>query len=152
MKAKVLQVILLAFSIILCTLLIASCSSTSTPDSGNPPQNEGSFANDGIDDSTNGDTVGLPSESIEFTQVTLNITVPAYSSSSLLVRVAWGEESFAASWLTVESWAVSAILPMNTKEPLVVTFFDHKGDLVLGELETELETGSSATMSYRVTA
>ena len=86
------------------------------------------------------------------TQVNFDITVPAYSSNALQVRLVWGTEDLSASWVGDEFWSASADLPMATESSLIVTFYDDNGDLVLGTYEAAYTTGSSDAESYQITA
>lgn len=86
------------------------------------------------------------------TMVMFNITVPAYQSNALLVRVAWGDEVSDAAWVGDEFWAVSTKYPTDTENPLTVTLFDNNGGVVLGTVSTVLRTGVNASESVDITA
>lgn len=144
-----------------CLLLLVSCSNSSTPDSNSEqaqvetelepePEDETETANPGPanDEPSN----VSPPDVINTTRVTFNITVPAYSSDSLLVRVAWDDTILSANWVVDESWEVSADFEANSQHQLTVSFLDRNGDIILGTIETDFATGSNATMSYTVDA
>lgn len=86
------------------------------------------------------------------TRVSFDITVPEYMSDALQVSLVWGDKSSNASWNVDETWTVVDDFPTNTLNPLVVTFSDDNGALVLGSVETEFETGTNASESVQVTA
>ncbi len=86
------------------------------------------------------------------TLVNFDITVPAYVSNSLQIRLVWGEQDFTASWVVDETWTASADLPTETENNLIVTFNDQNGALILGRYETVFRTGSSASESVQISA
>jgi len=86
------------------------------------------------------------------TQVHFNITVPAYKSNALQVRLSWGEFEQTANWIGDELWSTTAELPTNTEHVLTVMFFDNNGDIELGSFEQNFKTGFNAAESYQVSA
>lgn len=92
-----------------------------------------------------------PSSS-DTTQVSFDITVPAYMSSELQVQLSWGEINTTAAWVRDESWTVSETFPSNTENLLVVTFTDMNGEITLGTYEQLLTTTSSNAETYLIQA
>jgi len=80
------------------------------------------------------DPLSEPSQpsALTSTQVTFDITVPAYVSDSLQVRLLWGEKDITAAWVVDETWTISDEFPLNTENPLTVTFSDNNGAISLG--------------------
>lgn len=87
-----------------------------------------------------------------FTVVNFNITVPAYQSDALQVRVVWDDKDFTASWVGDELWSASGEFPTNTENLLVVTFNDGNGETTLGSFEQNFRTGTNDLEVYTVTA
>ena len=88
----------------------------------------------------------------ELTRINFDITVPAYVSNALQVRLMWGDKDLLAGWVTDESWAISDDFPTATENRLVVTFNDNNGEITLGSFETNLRTGTGATETIVITA
>ena len=86
------------------------------------------------------------------TRVDFEITVPAYTSDSLQVRLEWGDVDITALWLGDELWAASDDFPTNTENRLTVTFSDDNGALTLGSFESNFRTGTNASESFTITA
>jgi len=86
------------------------------------------------------------------TRVTFDITVPAYMSSALQVRVEWGEKDFTAMWNSGELWTASDDFPVNMENPLTVTFSDRNGTFTLGTFERNFRTGVNESQTYQITA
>jgi len=78
------------------------------------------------------------------TQVDFGITVPAYQSDALQVRLTWGDTEVTAGWVGDELWSVSVELPTNTENILSVTFSDRNGGIVLASFEQAYRTGINA--------
>ena len=93
-----------------------------------------------------------PEEVPSVTRVDFDITVPAYMSNELQIRLVWGDQDFTAGWVADESWSASMEVPTNTEHRLVVTFNDRNGDLTLGSFERNFRTGTSESESYRIAA
>jgi len=109
--------------------------------------NAGADGNNGTSSDTAGDTA-IPSS----TRVDFDITVPVYVSTSLQVRVAWGQKQLVARWVTDESWAISDEFPVETENPLTITFSDNNGALTLGSYEALFKTGSNESQYLKVNA
>ena len=86
------------------------------------------------------------------TQVEFGITVPAYQSNALQVRLTWGDTGVTAGWVGDERWSTSLDLPTDTEHTLTVTFFDNNGDFELASFEDQYRTGSNAAETYNITA
>ena len=93
-------------------------------------------------------TVDVPTS----TRVDFDITVPAYVSNALQIRLVWGDKDLTASWVVDETWAVSDDFPTDTQERLIVTFSDRNGEITLGSYETDFRTGSNHTESVQINA
>ncbi len=169
-------------ALLFLTLLIAGCSgsTSSAPQSvpaddtitansqnGNQSLDQGSEGNNIPSNSetvtsneTNGDASNANAEDSEnnnsaaagLTRVSFDITVPVYSSNALQVSVTSNNKNLMAAWVTDESWAVSDDFSSNTEHPLIVTFSDNNGAIVLGQVETQFVTGSSESQSITVSA
>lgn len=101
------------------------------------------------DESAPDSTVSLAPSTL---QVNFDITVPAYASDALQVRLNWGSVNTTASWVRDESWFISENFPVNTENLLVVTFADRNGELELGTYEQLLTTTSGTAVSYLIQA
>ena len=86
------------------------------------------------------------------TDVTFEITVPAYQSNELQLRLSWGEFSTSLIWVGDEFWSVTANLPTNTERFLSILFLDENGDIELGSVEQQYRTGINAAEVVQVTA
>ena len=86
------------------------------------------------------------------TRVTFDVTVPAYVSDSLQVRLLWGDKDLTAAWVVDETWIISDDFPLDTVNPLTITFSDDNGATTLGSFETEFRTGTNASESVQVNA
>ncbi len=129
-----------AITLIASALLAAGCSSSSDTGPGLP--------------GTDGENVPGDSTRVEF-----EITVPAYVSDALQVRLEWSviaepstSVSVAGTWIGDEFWAATGDLPTDTEHLLIVSFFDRNGDITLGRLETEFKTGTNAAESMLIEA
>jgi len=85
-------------------------------------------------------------------RVNFDITVPAYMSDELQVRLQWGDIDTNATWEGDESWAISEDFPVNTESLLVVTFNDGNGAITLGSFEANYKADADALESYQITA
>jgi len=83
--------------------------------------------------------------------INFEITVPAYQSDALQVRLTWGDMDMTASWVGDEFWSASTDLPTNTENTLSVTFYDDNGEIELATFETEFRTGLTAAESFQIT-
>ena len=86
------------------------------------------------------------------TRVVFDVTVAAYSSDELQVRLFWGEKDISASYITGESWAVSEDFPVNTANLLVVEFRDRDGEIILGRFETDFRTDDAVSEAIQISA
>jgi len=86
------------------------------------------------------------------TRVDFGITVPAYMSDALQIRVVWGELDFIAEWVGDEFWSVSNEFPTDTENQLTVSFSDDNGAITLGTFEQNFRTGTNASESFEITA
>ncbi len=86
------------------------------------------------------------------TQVDFDITVPAYMSDELQIRVVWGDKDLTAGWVVDETWAVSGVFPADTENTLQVSFNDRNGDITLGSYETVLRTSLNASQTISIAA
>ena len=86
------------------------------------------------------------------TEVNFEITVPAYQSDELQVRINWNETELTAAWIGDELWSVSAKLPNNIGSLLVVTFSDDNGGLILATYEIGFRPSINGVESFVVNA
>lgn len=108
---------------------------------------------EGSEGPSNGTLGDVPDPMIQnTTDVTFNITVPAYQSNELQLRLSWGEFSTSLNWIGDEFWSVDANLPTNTERVLSIVFFDENGDIELGSFEQQYRTGVNAAEIVQVTA
>lgn len=101
---------------------------------------------------TESSTESSGSESPSTTRVNFDITVPAYMSDALQVRLIWGDVDTTAVWNSDELWTVSADFPANTTKQLVVTFNDNNGAITLGSFEQTFITGTNSSETFQITA
>lgn len=132
---------------------VSISDTTDTTVTGNQPSNRPA------NNTTNNDSGTLDGESdllnpsfSTTTLVSFDITVPAYMSNQLNVRLDWGNVSVSAAWVRDENWTTSEMLPVNTENPLTITFADRDGSLILGQVENTFRTGNGASESVRITA
>jgi len=85
-------------------------------------------------------------------RIDFDITVPAFQSNALQVKLLWGEKELNAAWVVDETWMISDDFPTDTENQLVVTFNDDNGAITLGSFETAFNTGNSASASFSITA
>lgn len=130
------------------SLLIAGCSSSSD----SPALDEdGNVVNDKV--VVSGTMEVVPDPLVQNrTQVDFGITVPAYQSDSLQVRLTWGDTDVMADWVGDESWSTSLELPTDTEHTLTVTFSDSNGDIELASFEQAYRTRSNAAEVLTITA
>ena len=86
------------------------------------------------------------------TLITFDITVPAYVSNALQVRLTWGSMSINANWVGDELWTTTASFPTNTLHTLSVTFYDNNGDIELASFTQEYKTGIDDAESFQISA
>lgn len=86
---------------------LSGCSSSGSDSGGSQTGTESGMADgDAIDAAGVDDGVS--------TRVDFDITVPAYVSDALQVRLVWGEKDIAAQWVGDEQWSASMDVPTNT--------------------------------------
>lgn len=140
----------------LSVFFISGCSSSSdsTPlDQSNVESDEDKnlLDDDTTSESEGGSTQSDP-EAQNRTQVAFDITVPAFQSNALLVRLIWGDTDINAKWVGDEYWSASADLPTDTEHTLSVTFYDGNGGIELASFSTEYRTGVNVAESFKITA
>ncbi|MFK7893982.1 MAG: hypothetical protein AB8B63_24420 [Granulosicoccus sp.] len=86
------------------------------------------------------------------TQVNFDITVPAYQSDALQVRLIWGDTDVTAGWVGDELWSTSIDLPADVENTLSVTFSDRNGDIVLAYFEQAYRTSINASETYTISS
>ena len=86
------------------------------------------------------------------TQVDFGITVPAYQSDALQVRLTWGDIQASAAWVGDEQWSLSLDFPSNTEHLLTIVFSDGNGDIELGSYEQTYRTGFNDAESLQISA
>jgi len=96
--------------------------------------------------------VSQPAPAPATVRVDFDITVPAYMSNELQVRLDWGDISTAATFIRDESWSVSENFPSDTENLLTVTFSDRNGAITLGSVENTFRTGTSASENIQISA
>jgi len=105
------------------------------------------------DGTSNADEVVTPDPLIQnITRVDFDITVPAYQSNALRVRVTWGDDQANADWVGDELWSLSLDLPSNTEHLLSIVFSDDNGDIELGSFEQSYRTGFNDAEVFQLTA
>ena len=138
---------------ILCALFILGCSGSndSQSPSGIDAVNEGAVSNiendteasspedppgdeASIETETDSTTVPLDTETTGSvvpelmtlaTRVDFDITVPAFQSNALQVRLQWGDRDISAGFVVDESWAVVVDFPTDTENTLFVLSLIH---------------------------
>lgn len=140
-------------SVCLFALFISGCSSSS--DSTSFEQND--TVNTTPDEAQPVETAGqnpvIPDPATQnLTQVTFDITVPAYQSDQLRVELDWGDVSIVASWVGDELWTATGEFPTSTQHLLSVTFYDRNGDIELARFKQSLTTSSGAAETLQITA
>ena len=100
----------------------------------------------GCSDSASPDAGGQNTLRIDY-----EITVPAYISDSLQVRLTWDENDIAATWIGDEYWTASDVFLTDTQTAVTVTFYDNNGDLTLGTAELNFITETSDSQTIQVT-
>ena len=86
------------------------------------------------------------------TRVSFDITVPAFQSNALQVRLQWGEKDVSAAFVVDESWSAVDDFPVDTENELVVTFKDDNGAITLGSFNQLFRTGTNPSESFQITA
>jgi len=141
--------------IVLSALLVSGCSSSSDSHSSNEAGTTGNTTV--VDNTSTGGTTDLtlgvtnPVQAVT-TQVDFDITVPAFQSNALQVRLQWGDKDALASFVADESWTIVDDFPVNTENELTVTFNDNNGAITLASFEQAFTTGSDASETIQITA
>jgi len=118
-----------------------------------PPDGTGlGETNGSVETNEPNDSTSLNEDTQTSTQVDFEITVPAYQSDELLVRVQWGDKNLKASWIGDEYWKASTDLATSTTHDLDITFYDSNGDIELASYRKEYTTGSNAAEIVTITA
>ena len=86
------------------------------------------------------------------TNVLFEITVPAYMSNELQLRLQWGDQEIPSGWVGDEFWTASGDLLSDTERQLTVTFSDRNGEITLGSFEAAFRTGTNSSESFQITA
>jgi len=140
------------FFLLLCvgSLSIYGCSGSSEPGTDNVQPASESVVPDAPDTSSSSEVVDPVSPA--FVQVDFAVTVPAYMSDSLQMRLNWGDIESVAVWVRDETWAISDMFPTNSEDLLVVTFADANGAITLGTFEMNFRTGAAASEGVQIAA
>jgi hypothetical protein len=102
---------------------------------------------------TNGASGNVPDPGIQnTTSVRFEAVVPAYQSDALQLTLEWGEFNTSLSWVGDEFWATDLVLPTDTEEQLLVSFYDENGGIKLGSFEQPYKTGINAGEVIQITA
>jgi type 1 glutamine amidotransferase len=107
------------------------------------PGGEEPVANDDMDNNPVGVDDNPGDDTVNTTTVEFNITVPAFMSDALQVRVEWGNKDFTAMWVGDELWSAGDEFPTNSEHLLVVTFYDDNGAIALASVEQNFKTGNN---------
>lgn len=86
------------------------------------------------------------------TQVSFEITVPAFQSNELRIELSWGDIHLTAMWVGDEFWSASGEFPTNTQNFLTVTFYDLNGDMELARFSQDYTTGFNTAELKNITA
>ncbi len=86
------------------------------------------------------------------TDVSFEVTVPAYQSEALQLQLSWGEFNTSLNWIGDEFWSADANLPTDTEALLSIVFYDDNGDIALGSYEATYRSGTNAAEIYQVAA
>ena len=133
--------------LLIILFVISGCSGSS-----DSVENDGQ--NNGEDPTNNGaGPLPEPNPSIPAsTLVNFDITVPAYMSDELQVRLAWGDINITAEWVQDENWAISETFPAGTENLLTVTFAGRNGSITLGSFESTFRTGTGNSEIFQIAA
>ena len=155
MLSPVYKPVQLALVMVFTLLLLAGCSSGSnTVPTASAPQDQSSGEPPStVDDGTTTNPTDPTTGDVQsFTSVNFDITVPAYSSNALQVKILWGDVDLNASWVGDEQWSASTQLRANTSHQLLITFSDENGEIPLASYEQTLSTGSNDSLVVAVSA
>lgn len=132
---------------LMTAMVLVGCSGSSSPQ---PPDDMGNNAGD--DNNGSGDDPVVTDPTAQNTTVEFNITVPAYSSDALQLRIEWGAKDFTAMWVGDELWSATDVFDANTQHDLAVTFYDDNGAIPLASFEQSYKTGASDMEVFTVAA
>ncbi len=116
--------------------------------------NSGNDGNTGTVADTNTDSnIDAPDPMIQNRiDVSFEVTVPAYQSNELQVKLSWGDFNTSLAWIGDELWSTDANLPTDTEALLSIVFYDDNGNLELGSYEKTYRSGTNAAEIYQVSA
>ena len=86
------------------------------------------------------------------TRIDFGISVPAYSSATLQVRLLWGDKDIAVDWVGDGFWSVADDFPTDTEKLLSISFTEGNGDITLGRFDTNFRTVTNTAQSVQITA
>ena len=138
-------------AVLLAAMGVSACSSGDESAPGPGSNTVGELNGPGDELADEGGAVADPLAPYDV-QIQFDITVPAYRSNELQVRVALGDEYVLASWSGDELWSASMAFPAATQTALVVTFSDQNGQLVLGSYSADVQTGTNTVELFEITA
>jgi len=105
------------------------------------------------DESSTESIVDSPDQpTLSSTSVTFDITVPAYQSNTLQVRLQWGDKDISAQFVVDESWSLVENFPLDTENELIVIFNDDNGAITLGSFEQTFRTGTRESETFQISA
>ena len=114
---------------------------SSTNDSSNDVLDSDALDNDTeTPDSVTLDPVTTEPQVAATTRVSFDITVPAFQSNALQVRLQWGDRDISAAFVVDETWSAVDDFPVDTENELVVTFNDDDGAIKLGSFNQLFRT------------
>ena len=137
---------------------ISETDTTADNDATNSASTSGSDGDSMGETPTNAPTTAVPdpvppqSEALVSTRIDFDITVPAYQSNALQVRLQWWDKDISAQFVVDESWTVVDDFPVDTENELIVTFNDDNGAITLGSFEQTFRTGTSVSESFQINA
>lgn len=158
----------------ICTVALSGCSGSSNPESNLVLTNEYDATVSTVNESEPSFDVSASTPSIEAndsnlvddtsTQVTtesslpstvhvgFDITVPAYMSDDLHMRLLWADIEINAQWVYGENWVVFHEFPADTESLLEITFSDSHGNLVLASYERVFKTDTTDSQILQINA
>ncbi len=156
---------IIAVLLLIGAVLLAGCSGSGSGSGSGVGSGSGSGSgsgvdadlslNDGVNSTDNGDNLGtsIPDPLVQTTtRVNFNITVPAFMSDALQVRLTWGDNDFTAGWVGDELWSAMDDFPADSENTLTVFFNDDNGGITLGSVALNLRTGTSDSQVVDISA
>jgi len=134
------RLLLINIGLLAVTFIMVACSGTNAVNESamsDITQSEEVLDDDTASDSNNGN---INTDDSNTVTVSFDITVPAYMSDALQVRVAWGDQNLNARWVGDELWSAVGVFPQNTEQQLVITFYDDNGAITLASAEQSYKT------------